>query len=117
VKLKQANACDQHETDRSEDDMNENSASRGPNRALLLVIPAAMIVAKMARRRRTMLESGWTPSAATGHGHGHRGRFGGEGAAAVGAFRLPPKIEWMLDTWHTRAHQKSDFADPETQTI
>ena len=23
-------------------------------------------------------------------------------------FRLPPKIEWMLDTWHTRAHAGGD---------
>jgi hypothetical protein len=109
--------CDQHETERSEDDMNESTASRGPNRALLLVIPAAMIVAKVVRHRRAMLESGWTPSAATGHRHGHEGRFGGKGEAAVGSFRLPPKIEWMLDTWHTRAHQKSDSMEPETQTI
>ena len=29
----------------------------------------------------------------------------------AGSFRLPPKIEWMLDTWHTRAHQKADAAD------
>ncbi len=29
----------------------------------------------------------------------------------AGAFRLPPKIEWMLDSWHTRAHKKADAAD------
>jgi hypothetical protein len=29
----------------------------------------------------------------------------------AGSFRLPPRIEWMLDTWHTRAHQTADRAD------
>jgi hypothetical protein len=36
-------------------------------------------------------------------------RFGGDMEA--GSFRLPPRIEWMLDTWHTRAHAKADSAE------
>jgi hypothetical protein len=100
--------------------MSEGSASKGPNRALLLLIPAAMIVAKGVRHRRAMWESGWTPSGATGHGHGPHRRFGGDMDAAAGSFRLPPKIEWMLDTWHTRAHEKADSADSvagDSQTV
>lgn len=98
--------------------MNERNASRGPNWALLLLVPAAVIVAKGVHHRRAMWESGWmTSGAAPGHGHGHHGRFGGDGEASVGSFRLPPKIEWMLDTWHTRAHQKADSTEPESQTI
>jgi hypothetical protein len=97
----------------SEDDMNERNASRGPNWALLLVIPAAVIVAKSVARHRAMWESGWTPEGASshgpGHGHGRHRRFGGDMEA--GSFRLPPKIEWMLDTWHTRAHEKADAAE------
>ena len=100
--------------------MSERSDSRGPNWALLLLIPAALVVAKGVAHRRAMWESGWTPSGETGHGHGHHRRFGGDMEA--GSFRLPPKIEWMLDTWHTRAHQKADAAEgtkataPETET-
>ncbi len=89
--------------------MTEQSASRGPNLALLLLIPAAVIVAKGVARRRAMWDSGWTPEGAAGHGHGHHRRFGGD--VEAGSFRLPPKIEWMLDTWHARAHQKGDSAD------
>jgi hypothetical protein len=37
-----------------------------------------------------------------------------EGPRDATAFRLPPKIEWMLDTWHTRAHEKDQ---PEAPTI
>jgi hypothetical protein len=93
--------------------MNETSGSRGPNLALLLLIPAAVIIAKGAARHRAMWESGWTPEGATdlghGHGHGRPRRFGG--GMEAGSFRLPPRIEWMLDTWHTRAHQTADRAD------
>jgi hypothetical protein len=91
--------------------MNERTASRGPNWALLLLIPAAVIVAKGVAHRRAMWESGWAPEGAAGHGpgHGHQRRFGGDMEA--GKFRLPPKIEGMLDTWHTRAHAKTEAAD------
>ncbi len=96
--------------------MNDSRATRGPNWGLLLLIPAAVIVAKGAMRRRAMWEAAWAsdPSSA-GHpsGHGHHGRFaagrGPEGQPP--AFRLPPKIEWMLDTWHTRAHEATATAD------
>ena len=88
--------------------MTEQTTSRGPNWTLLLLIPAAVIVAKGVAHRRAMWESGWTPEGAArpGYGHGHGRRFGGDMEA--GSFRLPPKIEWMLDTWHTRAHAKAD---------
>jgi hypothetical protein len=102
--------------------MTEATTSRGPNWTLLLLIPAAVIVAKGVAHRRAMWESGWTPEGAgrPGYGHGHGRRFGGDMEA--GSFRLPPKIEWMLDTWHTRAHAKADSAGsadataPETGT-
>jgi hypothetical protein len=60
-----------------------------------------------------MWESGWAPEDASGfgpgHGHGYGPRlFGGDMEA--GAFRLPPRIESMLDAWHTRAHKKTDAA-------
>lgn len=93
--------------------MSEKSTSGGPNIGLLLLIPAAAIVARAAMRHRQMMwaEMG-EPGPAAPHGrHGHR-HFAGPGfdASARGEFRLPPRIEWMLDTWHTRAHQAADEA-------
>jgi hypothetical protein len=106
---------DQTETT-SEDNMNEKRASKGPNWGLLLLIPAAVIFAKGAMRRRAMWESSWSGAGAAGRGYGHHGHFGGgEGQAdGPGAFRLPPKIEWMLSTWHTRAHQATESTEPPT---
>jgi len=86
---------------------------RGPHhRGWLLLIPAAVIIAKGAKHRRAMLESGWSP-AGPGWGHGHGPGF--RGAAGTpddrASFRLPPKIEWMLETWHTRAHEQGTATD------
>jgi hypothetical protein len=102
----------------AEDDMNENRATRGPSWGLLLLIPAAVILAKGAMRRRAMWGSAWAEPGSVGRGYGHRGHFdSGEGTPDRGAaFRLPPRIEWMLDTWHTRAHQTSDTTEPPEST-
>jgi hypothetical protein len=83
--------------------MNQNEGRRGPSPALLLLIPAALIIAKGARRRRAMWASGggYGPHG----GHGPRGRFGGFDSEGRQGFRLPPKIESALDAWHTRAHE------------
>lgn len=94
--------------------MTENYAKRGPSWGLLLLIPAAMIVAKGAMRRRAMWDAAWAADPGDpGHGHGHGGPFvTGRGRPdQQAAFRLPPRIEWMLDTWHTRAHQAAGVAD------
>ena len=59
-----------------------------------------------------MWQSAWGAPGSAGHGYGHH-RGPGWGAEADpdqrAAFRLPPKIEWMLDSWHTRAHQALEF--------
>src|SRR5262245_6051759 len=75
----------------SEDDMNDNQGRRGPGPALLLLIPIALLIAKGASRRRRAWDSGG--------GYGHRHGFAGAGGDVEGrrGFRLPPKIEWMLD--------------------
>jgi hypothetical protein len=93
--------------------MHEQRTGKSHNWGLLLLIPAAVIIAKGARHRRAMWESGWGPAGPAGHGPGRHARFGvGEGAADErGAFRLPPKIEWMLDSWHTRAHQQDQATE------
>jgi len=97
-------------------EMSKQRNGRGPNRGLLLLIPAAVIIAKGMRHRRAMWASGWDASGADSHRHGHFSRFGaGEAAAGEGGtFRLPPKIEWMLESWHTRAHQNAQPADTTT---
>lgn len=96
--------------------MNETRDRRGPNPALLLLIPAALIIAKGARRRRAKWASGWSESGPGGRGFGHRHGFaGGEGPGDQrAAFRLPPKLEWMLDTWHTRAHEGAGSTEAAT---
>jgi hypothetical protein len=96
--------------------MSKQRNGGSPNWGLLLLIPAIAIIAKGARNRRAMWESGWAPSGAATHGHGHFARRGaGEGTAGDrGTFRLPPRIEWMLDSWHARAHQKSEAAESQT---
>jgi hypothetical protein len=93
-----------HHTEGSEGNMNENRGNRTPW-GLLLLVPAVLIVAKAARHHRAM----WG-------GPAYHARFGGgEGATDDRAtFRLPPKIEWMLDTWHTRAHEATGSTESAT---
>jgi hypothetical protein len=95
--------------------MNENRSSGGPNLGLLLLVPAAAIVARAAmRHHRMMWDELGEPGAAAPHlRHGRHPFAGPESAAAArDGFRMPPRIEWMLDAWHTRAHQ----ADEPTET-
>jgi hypothetical protein len=95
--------------------MNERRKG-GSHKGLLLLIPAAVIIAKGASRRRAMWESGTGPAGFAGHGHGHPYRFGGRGRPVDenGNFRLPPKIESMLESWHERAHTTDAAAEPTT---
>ena len=96
--------------------MNEKRGSRSPNWRLLLLVPAAVLLAKRAKRNRAMWQSTWGASGAVGRGYGHHGLFGvGQGPAdGQGAFRLPPKIESVLDNWHIRAHQAAESTVPPT---
>jgi hypothetical protein len=96
--------------------MHEKRRGRRPNRGFLLLVPVAVILAKRAMHRRAMRESAWGGSEAVGGGYGPHARFGGGegGPGGRAAFRLPPKIEWMLDTWHTRAHQGTESTEPPT---
>jgi hypothetical protein len=97
--------------------MSKQRNGGGPNLGLLLLIPSVVIIAKAARHRRAMWESGWGgPSGPAGHPHGQFTSFGtGQGTNDErGTFRLPPKIEWLLDSWHTRAHQQQEAAETTT---
>jgi len=86
--------------------MRERRRGSGPNPALLLLIPAAVIIAKGASRRRARWQAAWAgPGGFEGAGFGHHHAGFGPGGGDPSAFRLPPKIEWMLETWHKRAHE------------
>jgi hypothetical protein len=94
--------------------MSEQSAPSSFNWKPLLLIPLAVMVAKGASRRRARWESaGFGPG---GHraGYGRHGFGAAFGPAEGRDFRLPPKIEAMLDDWHTHAHEKSDSAETTT---
>lgn len=87
--------------------MSKKSAGGGPNIGLLLIIPAAAIAARAAMRHRQMLwAEGAVPGSPMRHRHGH-GPWGPtfDPDAARGEVRLPPRIESILEQWHTRAHQ------------
>jgi hypothetical protein len=95
--------------------MNKQRRGGGPGPALLLLIPAAVLIAKSARRRRAMWEAGWGPAAFEGDRHRHPHSFGPGGRTADGrAFRLPPKLEQVLDDWHTRAHESGPAGETTT---
>ena len=100
--------------------MNEKHEGGSPNWKLLL-IPVAVILAKGAMRRRAMWEAAWpTDEAGRGHdrSHGRHRRFGAWDAEATehAAFRMPPRMERMLDSWHTRAHGTSPTGEAGTAT-
>jgi len=97
--------------------MNEMRGGRGPNRGLLLLIPAALILAKVAKhRRQAMWEAAEGEAGGAGGPYGHHGGLGRRGwSAGRDGFRLPPRIESALDAWHARAHQEP--ASTEAQTI
>ena len=94
--------------------MSEKRTGGGPSVGLLLLIPAAAFAAHAAKRHHRMMwdETGGPGPAAPHRPHG-RHRFAGPDSdvAARDAFRLPPRIEWILDTWHARAHQAAAPAD------
>jgi hypothetical protein len=97
--------------------MHEMRSGGGPNRRLLLLIPAALILAKAAKhRRQAMWESAEGEAGAAGGPYGHHARSAHRGwSPGRDGFRLPPKIESALDAWHDRAHQEP--VSTETQTV
>jgi hypothetical protein len=95
--------------------MNEQATRKSPNLKPLLLIPLAVVIAKGASRRRARWEAAGYGSGDRRHGYGRHG-FGGRFAMDEdGELHLPPKIESMLETWHTHAHEKVD--QPGTTTV
>jgi hypothetical protein len=93
--------------------VNEKRGGGGSHRWLFLAIPATVLMAKAMHHRRMSAEQRWGPGSWAG---GRRGRHGWGGPAgaegdATREFRLPPKIESMLNTWHIQAHQAIDSAE------
>ena len=82
---------------------------------LLLLIPAAVIIAKGASRRRAMRESAWGGRGTFGPRYGHHGRFGpGDGPGSSREAGMPPWIEQKLDAWHAKAHEHGEAAETTT---
>jgi hypothetical protein len=100
-----------------ETDMHEHPARKGTNWKPLLLIPAAVVIAKGAARRRARWEAMGSGPAGRRHGHGHG--FGPGLTTADGReFRLPPKIEAMLEAWHAQAHEQDrNEQEPDTTTV
>jgi hypothetical protein len=95
--------------------MNDHRERRGPHPGLLLLIPAALIIAKGASRRRARWESGWSETSRFGPGYRRHGHFEpGSGQGYGRAPGMPPWIEQMLDAWHAKAHEQDDTAEPTT---
>jgi hypothetical protein len=112
--MMQIDAGERPATDRSAGgrDMNETQTRGGPNRRLLLAIPAVVIIAKVAMHRRAMMGSGW--SGPGGGGYGNHRFTGAHDEMGPRAFRLPPRIEAALEAWHTRAHEATDATERES---
>ena len=96
--------------------MHEMHRSKGPNRGLLLLIPAALILAKAAtHHRRAMWPSAEGDAGAGGGPYGEHGRFAHRGwSAGRDGSRLPPRIESALEAWHDRAHRETASAEAQT---
>jgi hypothetical protein len=96
--------------------MHEMHGGRGPNRGLLLLIPAALILAKAAKHHRhAMWESAEGEAGAAGGPDDRHARFAHRGwSAGRDGFRFPPRIESALDAWHARAHQETASTEPPT---
>ena len=76
--------------------MNEMRGGAGPNRGLLLLIPAALILAKAAKHRRQAM---WDSAEGAARHHrrptrsSRRGSGTADGPMDGDGFRLPPRIE------------------------
>ena len=89
--------------------MNEKRGGGSPNRWLLLLIPVSLMMVAKSHRRRMAWGHAWEP----GRGFGHHAP-GGESGTPGDAFRIPPRIEAILESWHTRAHAAADATEPPT---
>lgn len=93
--------------------MNEHRERRSPHLGLLLLIPAAVLIAKGASRRRATSEWGSDGAASFGPRHGHHGYFrAGDRPDENAAVGMPRMIERMLEAWHTKAHEQGEAAEP-----
>lgn len=104
--------------------MDEKRAG-GPNLLPLVIVPVAMMLtAKAIHRHQRRWAGMWgvegDPGGRYGHGghgglhgrHGWAGPFEGQGRR----LNLPPKIEAILDAWHTQAHAADGGDSAETTT-
>ena len=92
--------------------MSEKRSSGGPNVGLLLLIPAAALVAKAAKRHHSSRWDGGGLGPRAHRSHSLDRCAGPDSdTAARDALRLPPRIEAILGAWHTRAHEAAAPTD------
>jgi hypothetical protein len=108
-----ASGCAARGSKHVENDMSEPRKGKGPNLGLLLLIPAAVIIAKGASRRRARWGSAWGGTGGFGPRHGSYGHFG-DSPIESAAIRVPPYVERMLDAWHAKAHEQVQTAESTT---
>jgi hypothetical protein len=96
-----ASGCPARGSEQAESDMNETRERKGPNLGLLLLIPAAVIIAKGASRRRAQWRSAWGGTGGFGPRHGHDEHFS-----------VPRHVERILDAWHAKAHEQGQPSEP-----
>lgn len=93
--------------------MNQQSTRKGRNLRPLLLIPVAVAIARGMSHHRGRWDATAGGPGFRHHRPGRHGRFG-QVDPATGEFRLPPRIEAMLDAWHKRAHDESETPEPVT---
>ena len=91
--------------------MNEQRERKAPNLGLLLLIPAAVIIAKGASRRRARWRSAWGGTGGFGPRHRHHGHFG-DSPIESAASGVPTHVERILGAWHAKAHEQGESAEP-----
>jgi hypothetical protein len=87
--------------------VDEKHAGGSSHRWLFLAIPATLLMAKAMHRHMPPHEGGHG-SWAGRRGHHGWGRWAGAEGDGTPDFRLPQRVESMLNTWHERAHQAVD---------
>ena len=93
--------------------MNQSPTPKGRNLRPLLLIPVAVAIARGMSRHRGRRDAAWGGPGFRQYGPGRHGRFG-QVDPTTGEFRLPPRIEAMLDVWHKRAHDEGEVSEPVT---
>jgi hypothetical protein len=96
-----------------ENEMNQQPIPKGRNLRPLMLIPVAVLIVKGMSHHRGRRDTAAAGPGFRPYGPWRHGRFG-QVDQATGEFRLPPRIDSMLDAWHKRAHDGGETPEPVT---